>query len=240
MLEALNKAAQYQLYGMIRRASIHWRPWGLLAYRGDMLGVEDLNHALVFDVDQMDAAIDEILPFYKTRRCTPRIYYAGEIVRTRSILEERGFVFEHHPIDRFALKENNELPTDAPIQPIRELTPEIEALLLDEEGPWMVDIFRATVSMDCRWWTLFADGKPVSLLSLSHYEGIAMIENVKTLEAARGKGYASRLIGAVVAGHDRGIPLLLDTENPQARRIYERAGFRFAARVENFNAFYPL
>ena len=64
-------------------------------------------------------------------------------------------------------------------------------------------------------------------------DGLAELVGVGTLEPYRRRGVASALTSAAVrTAFDRGLGMVfLTTDDPGARRVYERVGFRRAATV---------
>jgi ribosomal protein S18 acetylase RimI-like enzyme len=81
------------------------------------------------------------------------------------------------------------------------------------------------------------DGAPVGLASLVLLDGVAEVDNVVTAEAFRGRGIASAGVQACLAAAaemDAELVFLLAEEDGAPQRLYERIGFRVAARSRTF------
>lgn len=79
-----------------------------------------------------------------------------------------------------------------------------------------------------RCFAVMVDGEPVSYTDLYQDAGIAQVEDVATLEAYRGHGYASAVVlRAVAAAREAGAELifLVTDEDDWPRELYGRLGF---------------
>lgn len=79
------------------------------------------------------------------------------------------------------------------------------------------------------------DGAVASLAALIELEGVGYLDNVATLPAARGRGYASALTGQLCREAREGgashACLLVDPDSSSAVRMYERLSFRTVGRL---------
>jgi predicted GNAT family acetyltransferase len=82
---------------------------------------------------------------------------------------------------------------------------------------------------------LWDDGRPVSVAALTHpVAGVVRVGPVYTPPDARGRGYASAVVGALSAGaraRGRRCILFTDLENPTSNSIYRALGYRAVAEV---------
>ncbi len=74
----------------------------------------------------------------------------------------------------------------------------------------------------------FTDAQPVGLVELVWGEPACLVRNLHVLERFRGQGYGSELIRAAerAAAPAPTVRLAVGVDNPQARRLYERLGYR--------------
>jgi GNAT superfamily N-acetyltransferase len=92
-------------------------------------------------------------------------------------------------------------------------------------------------AVDIRYFSARADGRLVSECSLYSHGGMAQVESVQTLEAYRGRGFASATITKAVqeaeaAGHDLVFLLADDQDWPKA--LYAKLGFETVGYVWEF------
>jgi len=92
-------------------------------------------------------------------------------------------------------------------------------------------------AVDARFFGIEADGEMVSWADLYLADGAAQVEDVGTLDAYRGRGYASALVlrgveEARAAGAD--LVFLLADEDDWPKELYRRLGFDGIGRVYDF------
>lgn len=75
------------------------------------------------------------------------------------------------------------------------------------------------------YWLGRVDGEAVSVAMSYVTDRAVGVFGVATVESARGRGYASALMRRAVCV-DTGLPAALNTDNPDAMRVYERLGFQ--------------
>lgn len=85
-----------------------------------------------------------------------------------------------------------------------------------------------------RWYAIRDAGRVVSIAALLTIDGVGYIDNVATVPQARGRGFASDLVRAIVrdaaAGSQRTV-LLADPDEPRIVEMYRRLGFSEAGRL---------
>jgi ribosomal protein S18 acetylase RimI-like enzyme len=92
-------------------------------------------------------------------------------------------------------------------------------------------------AMPTRLFACEADGRPVAHTELYSYDGVGQVENVVTLEAYRGRGFARALVLYAVAesraaGND--LTFLVADADDWPQRLYERLGFETVGRYSRF------
>ncbi len=211
------------------------RPWGVLFHCRENPISYDSNHAVVLDLDgDLDAAIREIVAFYRERDLTPRIYSGGlqgEMERLRPRLEAAAFTFEVRQLRWFVLEGESRLRPNPAMQ-VRRVAAVDDALvqLLNSDGdaPWSVGVVqRHLAHPDYHLLVGYVSGRPVTMASLKHRDGFGRVDDVLTDPAHRGQGYARTVMDHLVRLHRDLCPglLYLWADNPVAIRAYLDAGF---------------
>ncbi len=93
-----------------------------------------------------------------------------------------------------------------------------------------------------RWFVAYAGGAPAGFTSLISLAGIGYLDGVITMPAFRRKGVATATVTAAIRaslGQGDAFVHLLAEERGQARRLYERLGFRSWGRVHSFTRRLP-
>jgi ribosomal protein S18 acetylase RimI-like enzyme len=111
---------------------------------------------------------------------------------------------------------------------------ELSADVLDQMVARIRTLF---VPAGLRFFVGWHDGQRAGYTSLLSLEGVGYLDGVVTMPGFRRRGVASATVLAAVeasrAAGDRFLFLLTETEG-DARRLYERLGFRVASEVESF------
>jgi GNAT superfamily N-acetyltransferase len=115
--------------------------------------------------------------------------------------------------------------------------------LSDQVLDQLVDRFRTVlVPAGLRWFVAHLDGRRAGYAGLLSLSRVGYVEGVVTMPGFRGRGVASatvaRAIRASTEAGDRALFLLTDPDG-NARRLYERLGFRVAAAVEGCTRHLP-
>lgn len=92
-------------------------------------------------------------------------------------------------------------------------------------------------AVDVRYFSARADGRLVAECSLFSHDGIAQVESVQTLEAYRGRGFASATITKAIkeagaAGHN--LVFLLADDEDWPKTLYAKLGFETVGYVWEF------
>jgi GNAT superfamily N-acetyltransferase len=85
-----------------------------------------------------------------------------------------------------------------------------------------------------RWFRVVADGREAALGSLVPVGDVGLVDHVVTLPFARRRGYAGAIVRRIVVearAAGIGTIVLLTDPNGEARRLYERIGFRTLATI---------
>ena len=211
------------------------RPFGMLFYEPLISDSWDCNHAVITDADcSPEFVVSDIADFYEAKGLQPRIYSAwipGQLARLLPALDQAGFkviVEDTHFLSRTA--GSTIIPNPAvTVKKVREVDEPLAAMILRTEGterPVKVLAKKLRVPL----FDLFAayvGGAPVAVASLCTEGGATRVDDVRTDILERRKGYCSTLIDYVCRWHAerQSDPLYLWTTNPEAARIYSRAGF---------------
>lgn len=216
-------------------ADVTWRPYGLLFHDATNPDSMDANHALILnprcDVPQAAADIER---FYRARCTIPTIYagYApGERRFVLPALWACGWRTQFVTA-QFYCRTENVLPAFDPAIRVEcpgELTAESAALLSECGGAFTLGVTeRLLRQTGCRAYAArAADGTLAAWLTVVLFRGCGFIQDVATLPAYRKQGLCTALVARAVAdfSSEWGYPLYLCAENPDAVRIYARAGF---------------
>ncbi|MEY2980644.1 MAG: hypothetical protein RL562_871 [Planctomycetota bacterium] len=209
------------------------RVLGWFGERGNLVVVADETHA---------DGTDELLAYLHSRRATWRICLGPDaVVRalasagTGQALVDRTQVYYRAVSARVPRPASNaevRLAVRADVPALVEASLDLHAtdLLVPAwrvHRGWLRDSVRARVRAG-HTFVIGPVGAPLSKLDLgsSGSSGV-VLEGVHTVETARGRGLASRLVGAVAARLVDAVPtvcLHVDQDNVAARRAYARAG----------------
>lgn len=224
-------------------ADVVERPYGLLYYSLRNPSSHDSNHAVLLDAAADPArAVADATRFYERHGLQPRVHpalCAGELERLRGPLEAAGYAWARLPW-RLYVRAPAPQPTwpgaaqrqgaGLSIRRVGSLDAGIVALVhSDGPAPWTERALeRHLRSESLHLLVGYLGRRPVTMASLKVGEGISRVDDVLTHVAYRGRGFASALVGYLVAYHDGLVAntLYLFAEHRVAVRIYERAGFR--------------
>jgi len=211
------------------------RPWGMLFLNPENPTSHDSNHAVITHGRAYRRILDEILVTFEQYKITPRIYESfrpGQWKALEPLLTERGFAIEKGSCSFLYHKTGitHKVPTNLIF---KQQTSFDEGLFkkLFEESEWAyaMPVQKACFSSP-RFYNFvgFLDENPVvnaSILNLGN--GLYRIDDVETVEAYRGHGYAREMMAYLIHFFEENIQgtLYLWVANPTARRIYEEFGF---------------
>jgi GNAT superfamily N-acetyltransferase len=219
-----------------RFANVEARPWGYLVHEKANPEHWDANTARWLRADDPAAAIQEVVDFYLDRGLVPRVRLddlstpEGAVAR----LVERGFQCEPKEL-RLMRWEPVPLPPAVPPEGVTlevaglEAVESLARLTVAANGweghDWMVRRLKPLVaSPTARFILARVEGEPAAMAGMIEGAGCALVEEVSTHPAYRRRG-----LGTLVVAHLRHlatVPLFLQVSNPEAERIYARAGFQ--------------
>jgi GNAT superfamily N-acetyltransferase len=231
-------------------AKRHEMPWGIAYYAPENPTCHDANHALILDPDaDADTAIRDVLAFYRSRDRQPRVRASlrpGELEHLGSSLESHGFRYETELPCLWMLHDGVTYSApDSPRLTIRratEMNARLRALIhSDGPRPWGEGAIRAQLNReDIHLYVGTVGGEDVAMVMLSEADVLARIDHVSTAPAHRRRGYCTAVLRHAMLAHRRmsARPVYLVADNPEAIRIYQRAGFRDVhATWQHWNAF---
>lgn len=215
-------------------AEVEERDYGLLFHCRGNPRSHDSNHALVFNLEcDLDAAIAEVIAFYREFGVSPRIYHGFVPGVTEKLLPKLlalGFKMEVFDEDYFVCSEPS-LIKPAPGVEVRRVRA-LDAAILDifeDDGEWSVGVIERQLRRDDYYLLVgYVGDVPVTMAALDIAQRVARVDDVMTHPDHRRKGYARALMHGLV-NHHRSVSdtaLYLYSGIPSAIRIYEEAGFR--------------
>jgi hypothetical protein len=211
------------------------RPYGMLFYEPLIPDSWDCNHAVVMDAGcDPGHVVADIADFYQSKGLQPRIYSAwipGQQDRLRPALDQAGFMLIEEDT-RFLSHTAPSAIVPNPAVTVKKLAiigETLAEMLVRTEGsqrPAKV-LARKLSIPNFSLFAAYVGGAPVAIASLCTEGGATRLDDVRTDILKRRHGYCSTLIDYVCRWHAerQSDPLYLWTTNPEAARIYSRAGF---------------
>ena len=214
-------------------ATVVDRDYGWLFYDRDNLLSHDSNHAIIFNLAaNLDAAIADVCSFYKDLGVRPRVYH-GYVPGALEILLPKllalGFKSETSNEQYFTWMRPSEIkPVQGfELRRIRSVNQEVIDII-GLEDTWTLGVLKRLVARaDCHLLVGYIDGVAVALAQIDLVNGLSRVDGVTVQPKYRSKGYGHALMHMVVQYH-REISsnvLYLYSSNPNAMRIYMKAGF---------------
>jgi GNAT superfamily N-acetyltransferase len=230
----VNRLIDTELHFAKRFTGVLAKPYGLLYWNEANKLSHDSNHAIITDIVGVESSIKDIVSYYKAKQITPRIYSslkANQLATITPHLTKYDFVIDRSDV-QFLLHEK-----DSAIEPVHgirfERIKSVEAMLREmiisgEYGEWTVKVFeRHLRHPGFHLIGGFVEDELVSTASVNIFEGYSRVDDVYTHKFYRSKGYSSALLHYLVKYHKEQSDnhLYLYSDQPQAIRIYEKAGF---------------
>jgi predicted GNAT family acetyltransferase len=216
-------------------SQVEERPYGLLAYNTANPDHHSANVARRIRAEDPEAAIADIVAFYRSHGLKPRVRVNQLTVPTDLVarLQAHGFTTSSSATQVMHWAGPAAQPRPDPSVTVRRAGVADVATLARigaEDEPsaqhgWHGRKVQAQISHPAvRSYLASLDGKPAGCAYVFQSLAVGLIEDVATLSASRGRGVATALIAVIQA--EASTPLLLEVEAANAARIYARAGFR--------------
>lgn len=228
-------------------------PWGVVASDGRYPLVWDANDACIFEpspnltMEQIQALLHPALR--QAGAPCEHIEFWETAVESPALREMRAA--GDRPVPDFVMVYEGPHPADLPLE-VREVARPDAAFwewyrptllefgetlseeVLDQMVARIRDVF---LPAGLRWFVGCLDGEPAGYTSVISLEGTGYLDNVVTMPNFRRRGVASATVRRAVRecmGRGDRCVFLLAEEGGAPQRLYERLGFRAAARVESF------
>ncbi|AKJ00185.1 acetyltransferase (GNAT) family protein [Archangium gephyra] len=233
-----------------RFATVESRPWGYFVHEVGNPGHWDANTARWLRAEAPEAALEDMVSLYRARGLAPRVRVddlsaPGDVVER---LEARGFQTDSQVMRlmHWAPGSSRPLPVLFSGVTLEVAGPEMIASLVEiqagadgwEGRDWRVRYLERLVpSSASHYYLARVDGVPAAMAALHEGEGCALVQEVATSPRHRRRGLATALITWLQRRAT--VPLFLQVSNPEAERIYARAGFRVWGELEQVTCVLP-
>ena len=230
-------------------ADVRPTPWGAVVTRpsapdvwdvnyarvdiGDAVAVEEIEAALLPALREADVAVEHVVTFHEEAH---EDLFAALAARGHRVGSDAVLVLDHAPVlERGPLVEElvdaDELPAvvTSVLREGFEIGP-------DEAVQQLVELDRQVLRpAGKRWFGIRDGGRIVSAGTLLVIDDAASVDDVATLPASRGRGYASAVVSRIAEEARRTgageVMLLADPGAPRVIAMYERLGFRETGRI---------
>ncbi len=211
------------------------RPWGVIYFDPNNPTSHDSNHAVITRGKAYRRILDEIMVTFEKFKIKPRLYDAfrpGQWEALEPLLTERGFAIEKRTWSLMIRQtgKTHEVPITLNFKRQTSFDETLFKQLFEEsEWPYAMPVQKTCFSSPKFYNFVGCLGEiPVvnaSILNLGN--GMYRIDDVETVLAFRGHGYAREMMAFLVHYFEKNIrgTLYLWVSNPVARRIYEEFGF---------------
>ena len=194
-----------------------------------------VNCVVYADADALKARLGALAAAYDeagVRAWT--VWVPPDDAAAATALEAAGNVLDAEPMAMARELDGVEPPAAEELDLVAEPSPADVAGVLDGAYGWE-GVGRALV----RWhdgyhpYLALADGRPAVTLGIHDHDGDAHVTLVGTLEAARGRGLATRLMRRALAdARERGCTTTTLVATKMGRPVYARLGYRDLGRVQ--------
>ncbi len=240
--EAVHQAIELDIALARMHSQVEQRAWGLLYANPANPHHHDSNTARRIRAEQPEAAITELTAFYRDRGLTPRAKVDNLTVPHDLVarLEAHGYLASTAVLRIMTWAGTPpappQLPPDVTIvragpEHLVEVTGVQAAGFGTADSSWIAGFLRIELAHPAvRCYLAYVDGVPAASLSAFDAQPISLISNVATVPALRGRGLATALV-ALAQAESTGL-LLLEVVEPNAERIYGRAGFEVRGELQ--------
>lgn len=233
-----------------RFATVEPRPWGYFVHEVGNPSHRDANTARWLRAEEPEAAIEEVVALYRARGLVPRVRLddlsaPGDAVER---LVARGFQADsqHLRLMHWTPGPSRPLPVLLSGVSVEVAGPETIGFLVEilggantwEGREWLVRYLERLIpSPASHYYLARVDGVPAAVAALHEGAGCALVQEVATRPTHRRRGLATALITWLQRRATT--PLFLQVGNPEAERIYARAGFRVWGEIEQVTCHLP-
>ncbi|WP_375770494.1 GNAT family N-acetyltransferase [Archangium gephyra] len=233
-----------------RFATVEARPWGYFVHEVGNPDHWDANTARWLRAEQPEAALEEVVALYRARGLVPRVRLddlsaPGDM---GARLVARGFQQDSQQLRlmHWVPGPSRPLPVLFSGVTLEVAGPELLGSLAEilgganvwEGRAWLVRYLERLVpSPTSHYYLARVDGVPAAMAALHEGEGAGLVQEVATHPAYRRRGLATALITWLQRRAT--VPLFLQVGNPEAERIYARAGFQVWGELEQVTCRLP-
>ena len=231
-------------------ADVEERDFGVMFYNTSNPTSHDSNHAIIINNCDYEKAIVEVREFYLSMNLTPMIYSSLEddqLQRNRQLLERNGFKIDDFGYNDFLVYSGkSDIPNLNTLDFRRFKAGDDLSVFAqfhaDDEGIFRVQevIRRRSLCPDYYLYVGYMDKIPVVMASLQFDENMtARMDEVETVEAHRGKGYARQVTRHLTDVFEKqGGKLFYSwAANDTAQRVYLQGGFEAKYRLPAWSAY---
>ncbi len=212
------------------------RPWGYLFLNTDNPNYHQANHAIITNEARIDEVLEEIKSFYTNHNMDPHIYAFHDdeqLSRIKVALIGHGFTIDNEEEIEMMLEDVVAFPLEYR-QTFKRLTHIDDEFIKNnvplERQSYYIQALKSLINQPSHHFLsgFLGDMAVTSGVIVDYGFGIAVLENVETRETYRNKGYGSEFIAFATAYFITNMSgrLILAVDNPQAKHIYEKYGFR--------------
>lgn len=233
-----------------RFATVESRPWGYFVHEVGNPNHWDANTARWLRAEAPEAAIEEVVAGYRARGLVPRVRLDDLSVPGDAVerLVARGFQKDAQVLRlmHWAPGSSRPLPVLLSGVSLEVAGPETLTFLAEiqadangwEGRDWLVRYLERLIpSPASHYYLARVDGVPAAMAALQEGKGSALVQEVATSPRHRRRGLATALITWLQRRAT--VPLFLQVSNPEAERIYARAGFQVWGESEQVTCVLP-
>jgi GNAT superfamily N-acetyltransferase len=233
-----------------RFATVESRPWGYFVHEVGNPDHWDANTARWLRTQELEATIEEVVALYRAKGLVPRVRLDDSSAPGDAVerLVARGFQKESQRLRlmHWAPEPSRPLPVLFSGVTLEVAGPELIRSLAEilgganawEGREWMVRYLERLVpSPASHYYLARVDGEPAAMAALYEGEGCALVQDVATRPKYRRRGLSTALITWLQRRAT--VPLFLQVSNPEAERIYARAGFQVWGELEQVTCRLP-
>ncbi len=220
-------------------ALVEEREYGYLFYDEENRDSYDSNHAIIFRerVKDLDAALSEIVKFYKDKGMKPIIYQSitdeGYFEEIKDILIGHGFDSWTEEQKYMVLSEENVIHAnpEVSVQRVSEWKDEYGTEIFEKaEEPWEIPVAKKVIAKDnTLFFIALYKGKPVGMMHAHKREDVCRFDYLLVSKESRNIGVGRAIVNYFVhyckENQVQDSYLWPDGDTPE--KIYYEAGYRY-------------